>query len=365
MSNSPSAQRSSSVHVHPFDPTKDGQAVDEYVLTNANDMEVRIITYGGTITSVRVPDRSGNVTNVVLGFDNLSDYETRSPYFGCITGRYANRIARARFTLDSQEYQLEANDGLNALHGGVEGFDNQVWEAESIESNGEVGVSLRYLSPDGEEGYPGNLAATVVYTLTNDNSLRIDYSAVTDKPTVINLTNHTYFNLGGEGTGDVYDHVLWINADRYTPVNETLIPTGELASVEGTPFDFRIAKPLHPGQRSNHEQIVIARGYDHNFVLNREDLTDNSMMLAARISDPTSGRVLEVWTMEPGLQFYAGNFLDGTLVGTGGHLYRQSDGFALETQHFPDSPNQPDFPSTVLRPGETYETTTIYRFTTT
>jgi aldose 1-epimerase len=364
MSTSVNAQQSSSVQVHPFGTTTAGQAVDEYILTNANGMEVKIITYGGTITSVRVPDRSGNFTNVVLGFDNLLDYETKSPYFGCITGRHGNRIANARFTLDGQEYQLAANDGKNSLHGGVEGFDNKVWEVEPIESDSEVGVSLHYLSPDGEEGYPGNLDTTVVYTLTNNNELRIKYAATTDAPTVVNLTNHSYFNLGGEGTGHIYDHILWIDADRYTPVDETLIPTGELAPVEGTPFDFRIVKPVAPGQRSNHQQIVIAQGYDHNFVLNREDLTDHSMMLAARISDPNSGRVLEVRTTEPGLQFYAGNFLNGTLVGSGGHLYRQSDAFALETQHFPDSPNQPDFPPTILRPGENYETTTIFRFTT-
>ncbi len=354
--------QNSSIEVHPFGTTADGQAVDEYVLTNANGMEARIITYGGTITSIRVPDRDGNLTNVILGFDNLADYETRSPYFGSITGRYANRIAKARFTLDDQAYELAANNGVNSLHGGVVGFDNKVWEAESVRGDGEVGVSLHYLSADGEEGYPGNLDVTVVYTLTNDNALRMEYAGTTDAPTVVNLTNHAYFNLQGEGTSDIYDHILWIDANRYTPINKTLIPTGELAPVEGTPFDFRIPKPLGHGQRSNHEQIVAGRGYDHNFVLNREDLTDNSMMIAARISDPDSGRVLEVWTTEPGLQFYAGNFLDGTLVGSSGHIYRQSDGFALETQHFPDSPNQPNFPSTVLRPGETYQTTTIYRF---
>lgn len=354
--------QSSSVEVQPYGTTADGQDVDEYILTNANGMEVRIITYGGTITSIRAPDREGEIANVVLGFDNLADYETRSPYFGNITGRYANRIANARFTLDGTEYELAVNSAPNSLHGGDVGFDNIVWEAEAIEGEDEVGVSLHYLSPDGDEGYPGNLDVTVVYTLTNDNELRMDYSANTDAPTVVNLTNHAYFNLEGEGTSDVYDHILWIDADRYTPVDETPIPTGELAPVEGTPFDFRIPKPFGSGQRSSHEQIVIGRGYDHNFVLNHEDLTDNTMMLAARISDPDSGRVLEVWTTDPGLQFYAGNFLDGTLVGPSRHHYRQSDGFALETQHFPDSPNQPDFPSTVLRPGETYETATIYRF---
>jgi aldose 1-epimerase len=300
--------------------------------------------------------------NVTLGFTDLEDYETRSPYFGNITGRYANRIANATFSLDGEDYTLAANNGPNSLHGGVEGFDNKVWEAEAVEGDGEVGVSLHYLSPDGEEGYPGNLDVTVVYTLTDTNELRMEYTATTDAPTVVNLTNHAYFNLAGEGEGSIYDHILMIDSDRYTPVDETLIPTGELAPVEGTPFDFRIPKPIGPGQRSNHEQIVIGRGYDHNWVLNRESADDTSMMLAARAYDPASGRFLEVWTMEPGLQFYAGNFLDGTLLGPSGHLYRQSDGFALETQHFPDSPNQPDFPSTVLEPGDTYQTTTIYKF---
>jgi aldose 1-epimerase len=354
------AAQGGSVEVQPYGTTAGGEAVDEYILTNANGVEVRIITYGGTITSIRVPDRGGEMANVTLGFDNLADYETRSPYFGNITGRYANRIANATFTLDGNDYTLAANNGPNSLHGGVEGFDNKVWEAETVEGDGEVGVSLHYLSPDGEEGYPGNLDVTVVYTLTDANELRMEYTATTDAPTVVNLTNHAYFNLAGEGTGSIYDHILQINADAYTPVDETLIPTGELAPVEGTPFDFRIPKAIGPGQRSSHEQIVLGRGYDHNFVLNR---TGDGMELAARVYEPISGRILEVWTTEPGIQFYAGNFLDGTLIGPNGHLYRQSDGLALETQHFPDSPNQPDFPSTELQPGDTYQTTTIYKFT--
>jgi aldose 1-epimerase len=342
-----------------YGTTANGQNVDEYTLTNANGMEVKIITYGGVITSIRVPDRNGNLANVTLGFDNLKDYETRSPHFGTITGRYANRIANAKFTLDGKQYTLAANDSVNSLHGGTIGFGKRVWHAEG---NGGTGVKLTYLSPDGEEGYPGNLEATVTYTLTDANELRMDYHATTDAPTVINLTNHAYFNLAGEGTGSVYNHILMLNADRYNPVDGTLIPTGELAPVAGTPFDFRLPKPLAPGQRSAHEQIVLARGYDHNFVLNRADFTDTSMMLAARMYEPESGRMLEVLTTEPGIQFYAGNFLDGTLVGTSGRLYRQSDAFALETQHFPDSPNQPNFPSTVLRPGETYQTATIFKF---
>lgn len=350
-----------SVTSQPYGTTADGQDVEEFILTNANGVEVRIISYGGTITSVLVPDRDGNMENINLGFNNLADYETKSPYFGCITGRYANRIANARFTLDGTEYELAANNGVNSLHGGVNGFDNQVWAGTIVEGDGEVGVSFNRVSPDGEEGFPGNLDVTVVYTLTNDNELRMNYTATTDAPTVVNLTNHAYWNLLGEGQGTIYDHLLWVDADRYTPVDETLIPTGELAPVEGTPFDFRIPMPLGPGQRSSFDQIVIGRGYDHNFVLNRDD-GDTSQMLAARMYEPTSGRYLEVWTDQPGLQFYAGNFLDGTLVGASGNIYRQSDAFALETQHFPDSPNQLDFPTTELRPGETYQTETTYRF---
>lgn len=353
--------RDASVTSQPYGTTADGQSVEEYILTNANGVEVRIITYGGIITSVQVPDRDGFRANINLGFNNLADYETKSPYFGCIAGRYANRIANAEFTLEGKKYTLAANDGPNSLHGGNVGFDKRVWQASPVSGNGEVGVALHYLSPDGEEGYPGNLDVKVVYTLTADNGLRLDYTATTDAPTVVNLTNHAYWNLMGEGQGAIYDHILWLDADRYTPVNETLIPTGELAPVEGTPFDFRIPKPLAPGQRSNHEQIVFARGYDHNFVLNRAE-GDTSVRLAARMYEPTCGRYLEVWTDQPGLQVYAGNFLNGTLVGASGRIYRQSDAFALETQHFPDSPNQPNFPSTVLRPGETYQTTTIYKF---
>lgn len=334
--------------------------MNEFTLTNANGVEVKIITYGGTITSISVPDRNGNLANVVLGFSNLAQYQAQSPYFGCITGRYANRIANATFDLNGETYTLAANSGPNSLHGGNVGFDKVVWNAAEVESEDGVALELTYLSPDGEEGYPGNLSVMVVYTLTEANELRMDYTATTDKSTVVNLTNHSYFNLAGEGTGAIYDHILTINADTYTPVDDTLIPTGELAPVEGTPFDFRTAKAIGPGQRSSHEQIVLGRGYDHNFVLNRTD--DTSLVLAAEVYEPTSGRTLEVWTTEPGIQFYAGNFLDGTLIGPSGHLYRQSDGFALETQHFPDSPNQPDFPTTVLNPGETYRTTTIYKF---
>jgi aldose 1-epimerase len=358
-----------------YGKTADGQDVYEYTLTNTNKdpMEVKIITYGGIITSIKVPGRHRNLANVALGFDNLQDYETKSPYFGCITGRYANRIALGRFTLDDKTYCLDINNDPNSLHGGFVGFDKKVWDVVEAEAGPDgVVLKLYYRSlagegyepaecADGEEGYPGNLDVYVTYTVTNDNEIVMDYVATTDAPTVVNLTNHTYWNLAGEGEGDINDHILFLNADRYTPVDPTLIPTGDLPSVEGTPFDFRKPKPLSDGIRSDHEQIVFGRGFDHNWVLSRPSFDDTSMILAAAMCEPTSGRVLKVFTTEPGIQFYAGNFLDGTLYGTSHRAYRQGDGLALETQHFPDSPNQPDFPSTVLRPGETYETTTIFK----
>lgn len=345
----------------PYGTSSEGQDVDEHILINRNGMEVKLITYGGILTSIRVPDRHGNVANVTLGFDNLAAYEQNKPYFGSIIGRYANRIAKGKFTLNGKVHTLALNDGPNALHGGLKGFGKVVWNAEEVTQAGFPGVMLSRTSPDGEEGYPGNLDVRVTYLLTDANEIRIDYHARTDATTIVNLTNHAYFNLRGEGNGSVDDHILMIDADTYTPVDATLIPTGELAPVGGTPFDFRVPKRIGFGQRSKHEQIAIAQGYDHNFVLNRAD-GDTSLKLAARMYDPVSGRLLEVITTEPGIQFYSGNFLDATLIGSGGHLYRQSDGFALETQHFPDAPNQPQFLSTVLEPNEVYESTTIYKF---
>jgi len=300
------AQAEPGISVADFGATADGVAVEEYTLTNANGMEVKILTYGGTLREVIVPDSDGNFANVNLGFDNMADYETMSPYFGNITGRYANRIALGKFSIDGEEYTLAINNDPNALHGGLKGFDKVVWAAEEVESDEGLAVQFSYLSPDGDEGYPGNLDTKVTYTLTDDNEILMDYEATTDKTTVVNLTNHAYWNLAGEGAGTIDGHVLMIDAGTYTPVDPTLIPTGEIAPVADTPFDFTTPTAIGERNRSDHEQIVIGRGYDHNWVLNRPSYDDRSWMLAARLSEPTSGRVLEVWTEEPGIQFYAG-----------------------------------------------------------
>jgi galactose mutarotase len=342
-----------------FGRMPDGTPVDLYTLTNANGMEVRTMTYGGIIVSLKVPDRSGHLGDVVLGYDSLAGYLKSSPYFGAIIGRYGNRIGHARFTLDGTTYRLPANDGANTLHGGTVGFDKVVWDAEPFWGDSGVGVVFTHTSPDGDQGFPGNLAVQVTYTLTNRNALEVDYRAKTDKPTPVNLTQHSYFDLAGAGTGDILSHVLWINADRYTPVDSALIPTGELAPVAGTPFDFRTPTAIGARIGEANEQLRRAGGYDHNFVLNR---TGPGLVHAVRVVEPTSGRTLDVYTTQPGLQFYSGNFLDGTITGKGGHVYGHRFGFCLETQHFPDSPNEPDFPSTILRPGEEYSSRTVFAF---
>jgi len=335
-----------------FGMTPEGDSVTLFTLKNELDIVVKIMNYGGIITEINVPDRNGKPGNITLGFDNLEQYLAGHPNFGALIGRYGNRIANARFTLDGEEYTLAANNGLNSLHGGVKGFDDVVWIPEVISCDERAALRLSYHSPDGEEGYPGNLSVKVTYELLMDQ-LFITYEAETDQATVLNLTNHAYFNLAGEGS--IRDHILYINASKYTPVNDELIPTGELANVEGTPFDFR--KPSVIGDRFDqlgNEPV----GYDHNFVI---DGTAGEKRLAAKVMDPKTGRFVEVSTTEPGMQFYTGNFLDGSLS-SGKIIFDQHSGFCLETQHFPDSPNQPDFPSTVLRPGETFASQTIFRF---
>lgn len=345
--------------------TVEGQPVDQYTLSNKNGIEVKILTYGAIIQSLMVPDRDGTLGNIVLGFDNIDDYVAKSPYFGALVGRYANRIALGKFTLDGTTYTLAINNDPNTLHGGVKGFDKQIYTAKESQSSDGVSLELSRVSPDGEEGYPGALTYSVIYTLTDKDELRMEYKATTDKTTVVNLSNHSYFNLSGEGSGSVFDHMLHLNASMYTPVDETLIPTGEIVPTSGTPFDFTTAKPIGQDIRDGSDpQIIIGRGYDHNFVLDRPKDDTTSLQLAARVADPASGRVLEMHTTQPGIQFYSGNFLDGTFAGTSGKVYRQGDALALETQHFPDSPNQSSFPTTVLKPGETFQSMSVWIFST-
>jgi aldose 1-epimerase len=340
----------------PFGKTPDGHQVESFTLKNAAGIEVRAITYGGIITSIKTPDRNGAMADIVLGFDALEGYLGDHPYFGSLIGRYANRIANGRFTLDAIEYRLASNNGPHHLHGGIKGFDKQVWTPEII---GDNAVRFSRVSADGEEGYPGALQVAVVYGLTNYNELIVEYTAHTDLPTHVNLTQHSYFNLAGAGNGDVLGHELTIDADHYTPVDAALIPTGQIATVEGTPFDFRKPTPIGARIAAAHAQLKHGRGYDHNFVLNRDG---NTLQLAARVLEPKSGRVLEVATTEPGVQLYTGNVLDGSIIGKGGRAYGRHGGFCLETQHYPDSPNKPDFPPTVLRPGTTYSTRTVFKF---
>jgi aldose 1-epimerase len=346
----------------PFGVLADGTAVDRYTLDNGRGMVVRVLTYGGILQAIEVPDPGGRPANVALGFAGLDAYlEDNRPFFGALIGRYANRIARGRFRLDGRTHELPVNDPPNSLHGGPEGFDKRRWTATEAGDAAPAGLELAYTSADGEMGYPGTLAVRARYTLGPGNQLRIDYRATTDAPTVVNLTNHTYFNLSGEAAGTIDGHRLRIDAGRYTPTDASSIPTGELARVAGTPFDFTTPRPIGERVEEADEQLAFGQGYDHNFVLDRPP-GDRGLRPAARVADPASGRALEVLTTEPGVQFYSGNQLDGTLVGAGGAAYGRRAGFALETQHFPDAPNQPAFPSTVLRPGQTYRSATVYRF---
>jgi len=343
----------------PFGATQDGKSVELFTLRNKNGIEAKITNYGGIVVSLLVPDRNGNMGDVVLGYDRLDNYIADNPYFGALIGRFGNRISKGRFTLDGVDYRLAVNDGENHLHGGLKGFDKVVWDAAEAESREGPALHLKYVSPDGEEGYPGTLLVDVIYTLTDSNELKIEYSAVSDKPTVANLTHHSYFNLAGEGNGTILDHVLTINADLFTPVGTGLIPTGELRSVEGSPLDFR--KPTRIGERidADDEQMKLGGGYDHNWVLNK---STNALMQAARVEDRSTGCVMEVLTTEPALQFYSGNFLTGKNIGKKGHPYVYRSGFCLETQHYPDSPNRREFPSTLLDAGKKYTSTTVYRF---
>jgi aldose 1-epimerase len=353
-----SAQRGGGVRREEFGKTPDGRAVSVYTLTNRGGAEARVITYGGAVVSLKVPDRRGRLGDVVLGFDDLGGYLGQDFYIGSLVGRYANRIAGARFTLNGAEYKLAANNGPHNLHGGLRGFDKVVWEARPLRARGGAALELTYLSPDGEEGFPGNLRARVVYTLTDRNELRVDYSATTDKDTVVNLTQHSYFNLKGEGVGDILDHRLRVYAARFTPTDATSIPTGELRPVRGTPFDF--TRPTVIGARigADDEQLKFGNGYDHNFVVNGRP---GVLRRAAEVYEPTTGRVMEVLTTEPGVQLYTGNYLAAER-GKGGKPYPRRTGFCLETQHYPDSPNKPRFPSPVLRRGGRYRSTTVYRF---
>jgi aldose 1-epimerase len=356
----PSALAKSGITSQEFGTMSDGQHVQLYKLTNKNGMEVEISNFGGVVQSLKVPDKNGKFDDVVLGYDKLEGYVTDKSSFGALIGRYGNRIAHGKFTLDGHSYTLATNNGENHLHGGVVGFNKKVWTAKEAPGAKSQSLTLNYLSKDGEEGYPGNLNVTVIYTLTDNNELKIQYDATTDKNTIVNLTNHSYFNLSGQDAGEILGHELTLHADKFTPVGPTLIPTGELREVKGTPFDFTKSTAIGARIGQSDEQLKFGNGYDHNWVLNG-GITRNPR-LAAEVYDAKSGRVMDVLTTEPGVQFYTGNFLDGTVHGKGGHVYNFRNGLCLETQHYPDSPNHPDFPTTELKPGQKYHTITIYKF---
>ena len=343
---------------------EDFDSIKLYTLSNDNGMTVKVTNYGAIVTSILVPDRDGKMADVALGYDRVESYinAVDKPYFGSIVGRYGNRIAKGEFKLDGETYSLLKNNGENHLHGGAIGFDKVVWDAQYDQAKKQI--TLSYLAKDKEEGYPGNLKLSATYTLTDDNSIVVDYHATTDKPTPVNVTQHTYFNLKGEGEGTILDHELMLNANKYTPVDKGLIPTGELPSVSGTPFDFTTAKPIGRDIGQEHQQLEFGLGFDHNWVLDKGDGAEDGLTLAAQVHEPTSERVMEIHTTEPGIQFYCGNFLDGRLKGKSGKSYVHRGGFCLETQHFPDSPNQPNFPSTILKPGDQYKSQTVFKFST-
>jgi len=342
-----------------FGKTKEGTEVFLYTLKNHNNVSVSITNYGGIVTSVKVPDKNGNLSDIVLGYDNVDGYIKNSPYFGALIGRYGNRIAKGKFSLDGVKYKLATNNGANHLHGGEKGFDKVVWTANELRGKDTIGLELTYISKDGEEGYPGNLNVKVNYTLNNRNELRIDYTATTDKKTIVNLTNHTYFNLKDAGASTILDHQLKINADKFTPMDSILIPIGKIVPIENSPFDFRNFTKIGKRISSKDEQIRFGLGYDHNFVLNGNV---NQLKHAATVKEESTGRILEVFTTELGIQFYSGNFLDGSITGKNNIVYNNRSGFCLETQHFPDSPNHNNFPSTELEPDKVYNATTIYKF---
>ena len=343
-----------------FGKTADGQQVQLFTLTNKNGIEAKITNFGGIIVSLKTPDRKGQLTDIVLGYDNLEGYVGDTAFFGALIGRYGNRIAKGQFVLNGKTYQIPLNDGPNALHGGPNAFNKKVWTAKDVSTHSTPMLQLTYLSKDGENGFPGNLSVQVTYSLTSDNELRIDYGATTDKETVLNLTNHSYFNLKGEGQGDILQHEVRLNANKFTPVDATLIPTGELKPVQGTPFDFRKSTAIGARINMDDQQLKYGWGYDHNWVLN--GMGSGQLVIAARVHEATTGRVLEVLTDQPGVQFYSGNHMDGTIRGKGGKIYPKRGGLCLETQHYPDSPNHPAFPSTELKPGQKFHSTTIYKF---